>query len=169
MKHRLKLILCALFVLVLLTSCEKEMPEPNEWRVLEWTVDGARHKASCKSEGLFGCTALGVDYNLNNGSFYLGGGKKIDGYSQQMYIYIFRGLKLKEQISFGEHDDMYYSITRNEGGCKRYRAINKDQRLLYISDIDSTNRIIEGYYEFEGINNCQDTLKIEDGYFKVSF
>ena len=87
MKHRLKLILCALFVLVLLTSCEKEMPEPNEWRVLEWTVDGARHKASCKSEGLFGCTALGVDYNLNNGSFYLGGGKKIDGYSQQMYIY----------------------------------------------------------------------------------
>ena len=99
----------------------------------------------------------------------MGGGKKIDGSSQYIYIYIYRGLKLKERISFGEYDDMYYSITRKEGGCKDYRAINEDQRLLYISEIDSTNRIIEGYYEFEGINDCQDTLRIEDGYFKVSF
>jgi len=166
-----KLSLNALLLMLLLsaTACEVEMPEPNEWRILEWTVDGERHKASCESEGLFGCTALGVDYNLNNGSFYLGGGKKIDGFSQHIYINIFRGLKLEERISFGEHDDMFYSITRNEGGCKRYRAINEDQRLLYISEIDSTNRIIEGYFEFEGANACQDTLQINDGYFKVSF
>jgi hypothetical protein len=169
MKKLLQLSLSLLLLILFITACEEEMPEPNEWRILEWTVDGERHKASCESQGLFGCTALGVDYNLNNGSFYLGGGKKIDGYSQQIYIYIFRGLKLKEQISFGEHDDMYYSITRNEGGCKDYRAINEDQRLLYISEIDSTNRVIEGYYEFEGINDCQDTIKIKDGYFKVSF
>jgi len=169
MKHRLKSILYALIVLVLLTACEEEMPEPDEWRILEWTVDGERHKASCESQGLFGCKALGIEYNLNNGSFYLGGGKKIDGFSQQIYIYIYRGLKLNERLSFGEHDDMDYAITRNDNGCERYRAINKDQRLLYISEIDSTNRVIEGYYEFEGINDCQDTLQIKDGYFKVSF
>jgi hypothetical protein len=169
MKILLHLSVFLTSIILFATACEEDMPEPNEWRILEWTVDGERHKASCKSEGLFGCTALGVDYNLNNGSFYLGGGKKIDGFSQHIYINIFRGLKLEERISFGEHDDMFYSITRNEGGCKRYRAINEDQRLLYISEIDSTNRIIEGYFEFEGISDCQDTLQIDDGYFKVSF
>ena len=169
MKRLLHLSVILTSIILFATACEEEMPEPNEWRILEWTVDGERHKASCESEGLFGCTATDVSYNMNNGSLEMGGGKKIDGSSQFVYIYIFRGLKLKEQISFGEHDAMHYSITRNEGGCKRYRAINEDQRLLYISEIDSTNRIIEGYFEFEGISDCQDTLQIDDGYFKVSF
>jgi len=169
MQPILKYKLAVLSLLVMLTACEEEMPEPNEWRILEWTVDGERHKASCERQGLLGCSATDVSYNMNNGSLEMGGGKKIDGSSQFVVIYIFRGLKLKERISFGEHDDMYYSITRNEGGCKDYRAINEDQRLLYISEIDSTNRVIEGYYEFEGINDCQDTIKIKDGYFKVSF
>ena len=86
-----------------------------------------------------------------------------------LYIYIYRGLKLNERISFGEHDEMYYKKTGESAGCNRYRAHNEYQRLLYISEIDSTNRIIEGYFEFEGINDCQDTLQIKDGYFKVSF
>jgi len=90
MKHRLKLILCGLFVLVLLTACKEEMPEPNEWRILEWTVDGERHKASCERQGLLGCTATDVSYNMNNGSLEMGGGKKIDGSSQFVYIYISR-------------------------------------------------------------------------------
>ena len=169
MKKLLQLSFLLFFLMLFMTACEEEMPEPDEWRILEWTVDGDRHKAYCERQGLFGCSALNVDYNLTNGSFRIGGGRDIDGSSQFVVIYIFRGLKLKKRISFGEHDDMYYSITRNEGGCKDYRAINEDQRLLYISEIDSTNRIIEGYYEFEGINDCQDTLLIKDGYFKVSF
>lgn len=82
-----------LFVfLILFSSCEEEMPEPDEWRILEWTVDGERHKASCKSEGLFGCSALNVNYNLTNGSFRIGGGTDIVGSSQFVVIYIFRGL-----------------------------------------------------------------------------
>ena len=59
--------------------------------------------------------------------------------------------------------------TGESPGCTRYKAHNEDQRLLYISEIDSSNRVIEGYFEFEGINDCQDTFRIEDGYFKVSF
>src|SRR6056297_1270641 len=153
----------------LLTACEEEMPEPNEWRVLEWTVDGERHKASCESEGLFGCTSLDVSYNLNNGSFTIGGGTAVDGFTSTIYIYIYRGLKIRESILLGTYDRMIYKKRDESAGCNEYKAINEDQRLLYISEIDSTNRIIEGYYEFEGVNDCQDTLRIEDGYFKVSF
>jgi len=151
-----------------MTACEEEMPEPNEWRVLEWTVDGERHKASCERQGLLGCTALNANYNLNNGSFNVSGSTKTDQGDVYIYIYIFRDLKLNQGISFGEHDYMYYSKTYYFG-CEWHEAIDEMDRLLYISDIDSTNRVIEGYFEFQGINDCQDTIKIEDGYFKVSF
>jgi len=89
MKHRLKLILCALFVLVLLTACEKEMPEPDEWRVLEWTVDGERHKASCERQGLLGCTSTTVRFDPSDGNLEMGGGRDINGSSQFTYIYIY--------------------------------------------------------------------------------
>ena len=160
----------SLFLLILcISACEEEMPEPNEWRILKWTVDGERHKASCESQGLFGCTALDVSYNLNNGSFAIGGGTDVNGFTSTIYIYIYRSLKIKEPILLDTYDRMVYKKRDEPAGCNEYKAINKDQRLLYISEIDSTNRIIEGYYEFEGINDCQDTLQIKDGYFKVSF
>jgi len=88
---------------------------------------------------------------------------------KNLCIYIYRGLKLEEYIEFELHDNMGYSKTRNVGGCDIYKAKTENNRQLYISEIDSTNRVIEGYYEFEGINDCQDTIKIKDGYFKVSF
>ncbi len=88
MKPIFKLSFTLLFLILSLTACEEEMPEPNEWRILEWTVDGERHKASCESEGLFGCSATDVSYNLNNGSLEMGGGKEIDGSSICIYIYI---------------------------------------------------------------------------------
>ena len=170
MKKLLQLSVSLLLLMLFMTACEEEMPEPNEWRILEWTVDGERHKASCERDGLFGCTSTDTRFNLTNGSFKVSGGKKINGFTQYIYISIFRDLKLAQRIYFGEHDAMHlYKDSSGAEGCRRFRAINEDQRLLYISEIDSTNRVIEGYYEFEGINNCQDTLKIEDGYFKVSF
>jgi len=163
------LYLSVLFSCVcLLTACKEEMPEPNEWRILEWTVDGERHKASCERQGLLGCTALDVNYNLENGSFNISGATKTEQGDVYVYIYIFRGLTLNQQISFGEYDDMYYSKTYYFG-CEWHKAMNESDRLLYISDIDSINRVIEGYFEFEGINDCQDTLQIKDGYFKASF
>jgi len=169
MKKLLQLSFSLFFLMLFMTACEEEIPEPNEWRVLEWTVDGERHKASCERQGLLGCTALDVNYNLENGSFSIGGSKVIDDYKEFVYIYIYRGLKLEEYIEFELHDNMGYSKTRNVGGCDIYKAKTENNRQLYISEIDSTNRVIEGYYEFEGINDCQDTIKIKDGYFKVSF
>jgi len=93
----------------------------------------------------------------------------MDLHQQYIYIYIYRGLKIRESILLGTYDRMIYKKRDESAGCNEYKAINEDQRLLYISEIDSTNRIIEGYYEFEGVNDCQDTLQIKDGYFKVSF
>ena len=169
MKKLLQLSVSLFLLMLFMTACEEEMPEPKEWRVLEWTVDGERYKASCESEGLFGCTSLDVSYNLNNGSFTIGGGTGVDGFTSSIYIYIYRGLKIRESILLGTYDRMIYKKRDESAGCNEYKAINEDQRLLYISEIDSTNRIIEGYYEFEGVNDCQDTLQIKDGYFKVSF
>jgi len=159
-----------LFLILSLSACEEEMPEPDELRVLEWTVDGERHKASCEIQGLFGCTAIDVAYYPDLGSLELTGGAKINGFTQYIYIYIHRGLELHRHVNISQYDDMHlYKDFSGGEECKQFRAINEDQRLLYISEIDFTNRIIEGYYEFEGINDCQDTLKIKDGYFKVSF
>jgi hypothetical protein len=168
MKRLLHLSVFLTSIILFATACEEEMPEPNEWRILEWTVDGERHKASCESGGLFGCSATDVSYNLSNGSFNVSGATKTEQEDVYIYIYIFRGLKLNQSISFGEHDYMYYSKT-NYFGCEWHKAIDEMNRLLYISEIDTTNKIIEGYFEFEGINDCQDTIQIKDGYFKVSF
>ena len=47
--------LSVLFMCIFLfTTCEEEMPEPNEWRILEWTLDGERHKVSCVALGFLG-------------------------------------------------------------------------------------------------------------------
>jgi len=169
MKRLLHLSVILTSIILFATACEEEMPEPNEWRILEWTVDGERHKATCESEGLFGCTATDVNYNLNNGNLELMGGTKINGFTEIVYIYIFRGLSLKERIPFGINDHIEYTKLGEDESCRLYRADNSNHRFLYISRIDSTSRIIEGYYEFEGVNDCQDTIQIKDGYFKVSF
>ena len=87
MKRLLHLSVILTSIILFATACEEEMPEPNEWRILEWTVDGERHKASCESEGLFGCTATDVNYNLNNGNLELMGGTKINGFTEIVYIY----------------------------------------------------------------------------------
>ena len=87
MKHILKSSVSILSLLVLLTSCEEPMPEPNEWRILEWTVDGERHKASCERQGLLGCSSTDTRFNLTNGSFKVSGGKKINGFTQYIYPY----------------------------------------------------------------------------------
>ena len=73
--------------MLFMTACEEEIPEPNEWRVLEWTVDGERHKASCERQGLLGCTAIDVAYYPDLGSLELTGGAKINGFTQYIYIY----------------------------------------------------------------------------------
>jgi len=78
-----------LFLILSLSACEEEMPEPDELRVLEWTVDGERHKASCEIQGLFGCTAIDVAYYPDLGSLELTGGAKINGFTQYIYIYIY--------------------------------------------------------------------------------
>jgi len=88
MKKLLQLSFSLFFLMLFMTACEEEISEPNEWRVLEWTVDGERHKASCERQGLLGCTALDVNYNLENGSFSIGGSKVIDDYKEFVYIYI---------------------------------------------------------------------------------
>jgi hypothetical protein len=88
MKNLLQLSVSLFLLMLFMTACEEEMSEPDEWRVLEWTVDGERHKASCERQGLLGCTALNANYNLNNGSFNVSGSTKTDQGDVYIYIYI---------------------------------------------------------------------------------
>ncbi len=69
-------------------------------------------------------------------------------------------------ISFKENIFHDRNLTSD---CKDFQLDTFSNRFIKVITLDSVNRIIEGELEFTAINQCQDTVRITDGYFKVSY
>lgn len=58
----------------------------------------------------------------------------------------------------------------NTTRCKYYENIDiSDDNFIKVLEIDSINYIIKGEFEFSAINECQDTIRVTDGYFDLNY
>ncbi len=62
-----------------------------------------------------------------------------------------------------------YSDYLNEAGCISYGIDTSFVKRLTILKIDTVNYTVLGTFEFTVLNQCSDTVKIEDGYFDLEY
>ena len=140
--------------------------EGKDWNVLEWTVEGERYKAECEGDPLFGCDPVDCQYYHDERYLHLVGYDEHHG----IVIHKQRNLKIDTPNILNKKD--YFKYGRPKTGDTCTSAHKSDTSLsyqLFIEDIDTSNKIITGIFSFQGINDCQDTVQVKDGYFKLSY
>ena len=169
-----------LFTAILTTaaSCNKENPKPEikntcgepragcvdcDWNVYRGKVNGEAWCSECDGNPLFGCDPVDCQFypNLNNTLHIRGGGGNFNS------IFFSSNIQLgKNEVSI--NSDFYYLGT-NVDSCKNFAADSLFNNFVEIIDINTEEKIIEGMFELQAANFCQDTVRITDGYFKLTY
>lgn len=175
MKNAL-LLLAALLTLV--ASCNKDNAEPNptcgepragcancEWNVFRCKVNGEDWCANCEDGPLFGCDP--VDCQFYPEDNWLGILPKSTG-DLLFKIYNFGDVSLTDTSIISFDDDIIFN-TALEVNCQMYNLDTISKYFIHIKDLDIVSKLIEGDFEFTAFNECQDTVRVTDGYFKLTY
>ena len=167
--------LICLTLLSLASSCQKDDPLPPEeyhQDIFRCKVNGVEWTPNCISDPLFGCDAVDCQYYWKDTkTFEIGAvNKSFDGNVNQSIgiASSFAALGVNELgLSLREYKDW-----NKPGNCGFYDLDTTAVRRLTILEVDTVNYLIKGTFEFTAIDNygdCQDTVRITDGYFHVNF
>ena len=171
MKHITQTLLL-LITLTFFTACEKEDPlaackaDPT-CEYFRCKVDGKEWRPDCESAFL-GCDAVDVQYyrDLNGGGLSIIAKNSNDT----------SGIKLtatvkKENINYKlfrkNIKSEYYQILLNEWDS--YLVDTTLNNEIFFTKIDTINYLIEGTYEFTGINESGELKTITDGEFRQQY
>ena len=167
-------LLC-LALLSLASSCQKDDPFSHEeyhLDIFRCKVNGVEWTPHCISDPLFGCDAVDCQYYWKDTkSFEISAVNRSDDSS----IYQTMGFS-KYKSSLGDNLIPYqvriYTDWNKPSGCRFHDLDTTAVRRLTILEVDTINYLIKGTFEFTAIDNygdCQDTVRITDGYFHVNF
>lgn len=164
--YYIAILLLGLFLTA--SSCNKnQIPDENkDWNVLEWTVDGERYKAECEGDPLFGCDPVDCQYYHDTKTL------NFHGSSLELWtikINIYRHLNITGNNYISENDIVGVHDSGLNSNCWDYFVDTSFHYSIVIVDLDTMSKNIEGNFEFTGINNCLDTVKVTDGYFKLTY
>ena len=167
-------LLC-LALLSLASSCQKDDPFSHEeyhQDIFRCKVNGVEWTPNCISDPLFGCDAVDCQYYW----------KDTKGISIGV-VNISNDQSVNQSIGFSKYTtvegDNPLTLRTKEfidwnkpGNCGFYDLDTTAVRRLTILEVDTVNYLIKGTFEFTAIDNygdCQDTIRITDGYFHVNF
>lgn len=160
------LLTCVLFISASCTKEENSCVQKNDCNILEWKVDGKKYKAECESGPLFGCDAVDCQYYHDTKTLEFVG----VGENGAVGVYKYKSLIITGQNNtFGQHDKLNFRSRYNDNNCIVYSLDTNSKYSFIINNVDTVSKYIEGEYSFTGINDCQDTVKVSDGYFKLSY
>ena len=58
----------------------------------------------------------------------------------------------------------------NLTGCQDYENIDTNFfNYIELTEIDSIDLVIKGEFQFSIINQCQDTIRVTEGYFDLNY
>lgn len=165
-------LLSAAFFCLFAFSCKKENSEPQDkcldrphcedcdWNVLTYKLNGIEKcTKSCTGDGLFGCDPVDCLFYPETTSFLSIGGANLQIVNYSTHI----------GVNYPEYHSRLYFNPLNDDSCKRYSTDTLANNWINIYDIDTSKKVIEGSFEFTAINACQDTVRITDGYFKLTY
>ncbi|MCO6486587.1 MAG: hypothetical protein J5I41_12505 [Saprospiraceae bacterium] len=165
-----RVLLLTAFLLAVATGCTMKEPPTPSWHkdVFHCKVNGEEWKAQCVSDPLFGCSAVdclfyppssGVEFSAIRMNYDQSINQSI-GFSKYSTI-------------IGDNEIQFrlraYKDWNKPSGCRFHDLDTISVRRLTILEVDTVNFLIKGTFEFTAINNCQDTMRITDGYFHVNF
>ncbi len=153
------------------SSCQKEEPKTPSWHadVFRCKVNGVEWTSKCVSDPLFGCNAIDCQYYWKDTkTISLRATRRLANNS------IYQGLRLYRYKS--KIGDNHLQLTTEQyldwnkpSACIGHDMDTTSVRRLTILEVDTVNFLIKGTFEFTAINNCQDTMRITDGFFHVNF
>jgi hypothetical protein len=167
---KLSLLIAIILLTTMWTSCQKEKFKPDyHVDVFRCKVNGEDWAAFCPGAGLWGCEPIDCQYLWKNSkAFELGAVRTShdNSVNQSIKIYIPRS-------DFGENELVFITRAFKDWnklpGCRFFNLDTTSVRLLTILEEDNINHLIKGTFEFTAINECQDTIRITDGYFHVNY
>ncbi len=166
------LALLLITMISLATSCQKENPKtPDNWHkdVFRCKVNGKDWIPKCVSDPLFGCNAVDCQYYFDNKGFEIGAVRRIPLDSIQESIGLFaRPILIGNNLTIFPAENNFVNM-KNKSGCRFYTINPNLSYTIMIFEIDTVKFLIKGAFEFSAINNCQDTVRITDGFFHVNF
>ena len=128
---------------------------------MEWTPH-------CISDPLFGCDAVDCQYYKGSKTIEIISIRRYQDNSvnQGMRLYKYNSVLGENELQESIQD---YTDYNNKSGCLTYSIDSSYNRRLTILSIDTINFIVEGTFEFTAISECQDTVRITDGYFEIEY
>lgn len=163
-----------LFAIFIMQGCRKEYPCPTCFEsIITCKVNGKEWKSNCVSnDPLFGCRAVSCYYYYNSDfslDFFAGNSDNNSTLVMNQYS-INGGAKLG--LNSVDQNELYF-IDRSlpdSNNCSRLKNLESTgSNIFEITILDTINYIIAGRFAFTVSNNCGDTIKITDGYFKSKF
>ena len=167
MKH---LFISILFLSILfITSCGDNYT-CDDCIYFTCDVDGEEFRPDCSSESIFGCSAIDAKYFIHG--------------SRDIYVYI-KNEERDDNIRISSTNVItegeYYTLSEpisfissyfgGASGCRQHKVdpMSTSDRL-YITEIDTINRIIAGEFNFTGFNECTgDPVDITNGKFRLNY
>jgi len=161
--------------LLLLASCGKDDDLSND-ETFKCKVNGEEWDAFSYTEGdLFGIGTGAMDllYYTDVKSITLIGVRHLEDQSTNQSINI-----STKPVSLGDNPiyvNNVHLIKRvfkdwnNDSGCIFYNLDTLSENTIHIIEIDSINRRIEGTFLFSAINDCNDVVRVTDGYFDIAY
>lgn len=132
-------------------------------------VNGEEWSTNCERDPLFACSAIDVLYgkSLNALDF-----KAINQSNNQTITFFLRNSNIKLGKNKLFKDD--FLISRFSDGkkvtdCILYPIDTLKENFVELFLIDTINFKLEGKVEMNCLNNCNESIKIEDAVFKVKY
>ncbi len=165
------LLLIAL--LSLASSCQKEdLPTDEHKNIFRCKVNGVEWTPHCISDPLFGCDAVDCQYYKEDKSIEISSISEYSDNSIDQFIRIYKYGVMIGENEIQKSSGYEFSNQNMPFPCGYYNMDTTKVHRLTILNIDTTNFTIEGSFEFDAIdwdNLCSDTVKITDGYFKLTY
>lgn len=131
-------------------------------------VNGEEWSTNCERDPLFACSAIDVQYYKDISGFSLvavNGNKK-----ETVFLEVYSKLKLGSNKYFINNSvATKYTNGNKEVNCRKFRLDTLISNDLFLTKIDTINFELEGTFFLECKNECNETVKITDGEFRVKY
>ncbi len=156
-------IFLLLFLITCSLSCEKDKCKNCYPTIFECKVDGKSWKTSCESQDIFGCSALDIQVYLKSKSIEIYA--KNDNENSSMSLFLVKSINIGiNKLYFGPNDIYTKFVDANKiHSCRVFKIDTLLTNFINITKLDTINQILQATFEFTGINDCGNKVKITDG------
>ena len=172
MKKTLWLLAC--FGILSACSCKKKQVEPAFQNSFSCKINGVDWKpeGGTNATGGINTQEISIGKFFGNKRIFIDALKRIIDEKTGNRV-VFEGVRLtidleiKERILNGDGSNLFYNFN-NE--CNYYYSDSIPTNRLAVTEIDTTNNIIKGNFNFEVKSpRCIEILKITDGNFRLKY